>query len=948
MGNAPSGKEAGNIETLIAEFNFVSKKLDPRYGQISLYENKNTKEIVAFKEVVSKSTSDFKKEVELLTARTAQKKEGEPEDPKDRGNLHIVKMLSFATQTYDNLCSSLYRIAIVIEYIERDLETEILEKKTANEIYTEQQIWLLIESLTSALCALHRRNIVLGDLKPMNVLISKDGIYKLADPILVSSHSIPGYTCRLSKLDDARPYLSPELLKNLEEQEFYPRHDAFKSDIFAAGLTILHAASLIDCDDFYNWENNTFSTNALKQRFNSISDIYSEKLLDFLGKMLCYDEGGRFNAFEASEELENIGWREYSMSFRRAPVKTEEAEITYEKHGVNKVEQPHKVHARAEERGNNVAEGRLYESEILRNRVLQKEAPRSKDTEEVDFEEEEEKSRPDDIISAENVVVGHMKPGVSKKLQTGPGMETKEEQKSRAEVDQYIKVEENKEAPPQDNKPETLHEQPLKAEEHKDQTSSQQPEVLKEEPVKAEVSKEEAIKSENIQVKPENIQVKPESIQEQSASIQGKPESVQDQPASIQVKPESVQEKPVMTQEKSGSSIEKPESIHVKPESMQIKPESVQTVKQEKPESVQTVKQEIIQEKPGSSKEVPVNNQEKSESKNVIKESLPRESEGTKKEDSNPRLSVDPAEILNEYRNKYANNIATNSGSYSPTKVDNANGQSKYSSQPGGYKPYSPVSGKYSPTYQPSYVKSANETASNKSSTLYSPVVSSYTPSAYISKYQSAKNGSSPVGATTVQHETTTAIATKSENEKTSLPIKQENSDKAIQENKQNIDSNEQKDTSSAKPAIIKEIKADNGDSSEGYVYRRPPDVDKIIQEIIARPTNPTTTSATNTQSYKPAAQANATSAYSSNYTPHDLKQEDRRSEPISNSQPEATATAHLVNPYKAAEKTEPAGTTSYVLDPTVKAILEEYRIMPQDSARTSEIRKIIIIQKLF
>jgi hypothetical protein len=47
--------------------------------------------------------------------------------------------------------------------------------------------------------------------------------------------------------------LSPELVKNLKQKEFIPRHNPFKSDSFALGMTILNAALLKGNDGCYNW-----------------------------------------------------------------------------------------------------------------------------------------------------------------------------------------------------------------------------------------------------------------------------------------------------------------------------------------------------------------------------------------------------------------------------------------------------------------------------------------------------------------------------------------------------------------------------------------------------------------------------------------------------------------------------------------------------------------------
>ena len=335
MGNSSSKKV--DIKALTSELTFVSKRDDPRYGQISLYENVTTKEIVAYKEILSKSTFEFKRDVEILTARCVEEKdtESQNQDPIDTKNL--VKIIGFATQTQDDICSAFYKIAIVVEHLDKDLENDIIQRSGANEFYTEEQLWLLMESLVSALWALQQKNNTLGDLKPRDILITSAGIYKLADPTLMSSHSLPGYNQKLVGLSEAYPYLSPALLKSLEAQELHPKHDPFKSEIFAAGLTLLHTASLKGCEEFYNWEDNSFSVELLNKRLSSLSDRYSKKLLSLIKKMTILDEENRPTAIQVIEELKQINWRQNYHAFEKGNslVFEEEVVMTFQDKGGN-------------------------------------------------------------------------------------------------------------------------------------------------------------------------------------------------------------------------------------------------------------------------------------------------------------------------------------------------------------------------------------------------------------------------------------------------------------------------------------------------------------------------------------------------------------------------------------------------------------------------------------
>ena len=332
MGNISCSKRSIDIGSLTSELNFISEKDDPRYGKICLYENSKTKEIVAYKELISKTTADFKKEVQFLEARCREDKGDKVDAASLSDASNIVKVIGFATQTHDDMCSSFFKITLVIEYIEQDLLAEIIEKKTSNQPYSEEQIWLLLENIVAALAVLHREKIPVYDVKPANVLVTKDGTYKIADPVLINSHTIPGYMKLLTDREETESvYLSPELLKGLSNQEIHPKHDPYKSDIFAAGLTILHALTLEPCDNFYDWNTFTFRTGVLNETLESAANNYSEKLIGIIRRMVSNEEGSRPYALEVLEELKQAKWREQWKHFaKRATKSGEDEEIAVE------------------------------------------------------------------------------------------------------------------------------------------------------------------------------------------------------------------------------------------------------------------------------------------------------------------------------------------------------------------------------------------------------------------------------------------------------------------------------------------------------------------------------------------------------------------------------------------------------------------------------------------
>ena len=306
MGNNSSSSQQDRIayQNFVANYAFVKKVKDPRYGEISILEDKTTKEHVALKEILCKSTTDFNREIEELKGRC---KISHP---------NIVRLIAYTSKAEDNLCASFYKILLILDYMEQDFDRDIISRRTASEYYTEEQLWYFLESVLSALLCLHSKGVAHGDLKPSNIFITKSGAYKIAEQSLLGN-VMPSYALRLSGFDDVRAYLSPALVQNLARQELYPKHDAFKSDIFTLGLTALHAATLADCDKFYDWDVFSMDVEALHKRIGGLAFRYSEEFQRFVGSMLTLVESKRPTASELLERIptqDNLLKREMEAS----------------------------------------------------------------------------------------------------------------------------------------------------------------------------------------------------------------------------------------------------------------------------------------------------------------------------------------------------------------------------------------------------------------------------------------------------------------------------------------------------------------------------------------------------------------------------------------------------------------------------------------------------------
>lgn len=114
------------------------------------------------------------------------------------------------------------------------LELECCDSDIRNRLFTEQDLWILVHDIASALSIIHKRGFIHLDVSPGNILMNEGPIFKLADF---------GTLLRIGEFDigceGAGPYVSPESLE-------FPcgRYDVGPpSDIFSFGVVLLEAAT---------------------------------------------------------------------------------------------------------------------------------------------------------------------------------------------------------------------------------------------------------------------------------------------------------------------------------------------------------------------------------------------------------------------------------------------------------------------------------------------------------------------------------------------------------------------------------------------------------------------------------------------------------------------------------------------------------------------------------
>ncbi|EAR97928.2 protein kinase (macronuclear) [Tetrahymena thermophila SB210] len=147
-----------------------------------------------------------------------------------------IKEASSIVKIYDFIYFEKYLISVlVMEYCEMSLYEEMELYKQLNKWYSQDEITSIIIQISYALSQIHCYKIIHADIKPQNILKTKDGKYKLCDfGISKRLNSDSSNTNDISGL--TFKYSSPEQYKHYENQD---QLLSCKTDIFSVGLVFL-------------------------------------------------------------------------------------------------------------------------------------------------------------------------------------------------------------------------------------------------------------------------------------------------------------------------------------------------------------------------------------------------------------------------------------------------------------------------------------------------------------------------------------------------------------------------------------------------------------------------------------------------------------------------------------------------------------------------------------
>ena len=204
---------------------------------------------------------------------------------------NILNILGICIRCLDQ---TTYVIYILMDFALHDWDFEIEERTKQKKYYTEKELISILKQISSALFYLQRvKKIAHRDVKPENILVFNDGIYKLGDFGEAKINRFRRNNAR-STIRGTEMYMSPALFNALQDNKDDIQHDIYKSDVFSLGYCFIYAAVL----DFKILEdirtlNNDFKVKKILQRVLFLR--YSPEFIDLLYKMITIKEEDRID-----------------------------------------------------------------------------------------------------------------------------------------------------------------------------------------------------------------------------------------------------------------------------------------------------------------------------------------------------------------------------------------------------------------------------------------------------------------------------------------------------------------------------------------------------------------------------------------------------------------------------------------------------------------------------
>ena len=269
------------------EYKYIRPIGEGAYGLIYLVENIQNKKQYALKKILCKDLYEIykhKNQLELIYS------------------MNHPNILELYNIQYKYLDSTTYAIYVLMERAQNDWSVDIRKRIINKNPYKEEEIINIIRQVVSALAYLQKKNITHRDIKPQNILLFKQNIFKVAD--LGEAKNAENKSQKMT-LRGSELYMSPLLYERYKNNRKDVLHNPYKSDVFSLGFSFLYAMNLNlnIIENIREFKNMKIIINSINRDLESGKYIYSDKLMQIIFKMIETDENKRYDFIELEKEL---------------------------------------------------------------------------------------------------------------------------------------------------------------------------------------------------------------------------------------------------------------------------------------------------------------------------------------------------------------------------------------------------------------------------------------------------------------------------------------------------------------------------------------------------------------------------------------------------------------------------------------------------------------------
>ena len=178
----------------------------------------------------------------------------------------------------------------IMELAEKDWESEITNRNKLKKFYSEFELIQIFRNLISIFALLQTNHITHRDIKPQNILLTKEGKMKICD--FGNARVLKREGVIIQRIRGSELFMSPIVFKAYRSGIENIKHNAYKSDVYSLGICFFLAASL--SADGPNYIRMMEDNQKIKKVLDyNLKNKYSDNLINIIMIMLEVNEDRR-------------------------------------------------------------------------------------------------------------------------------------------------------------------------------------------------------------------------------------------------------------------------------------------------------------------------------------------------------------------------------------------------------------------------------------------------------------------------------------------------------------------------------------------------------------------------------------------------------------------------------------------------------------------------------